>query len=181
MFCPECGQTLSRPSDSNVAITSEESKVANEPPQADSNVAIASEEPKVANEPPQADAPAVRVDDNIQAERAEVASPSPGVIQPPGDEEKPEQRAEPAATAGPVSVIVPEHARTAKARETLHRASTAARGAIEGNVKRVEKIRQVSSVVFEEASYDPSLRFVLVALALFVLFAVLLLLSKVMG
>jgi hypothetical protein len=35
--------------------------------------------------------------------------------------------------------------------------------------------------MFEEASYDPSLRFVLVALGLFVVFLVLLLLSKVMG
>jgi len=49
------------------------------------------------------------------------------------------------------------------------------------NVKRVEKIRQVSTVMFEEASYDPSLRFVLVALGLFIVFIILLVLSKVMG
>jgi hypothetical protein len=67
------------------------------------------------------------------------------------------------------------------AREKLHRASTAARGALEENVKRVEKIRHASSAVIEEASYDPSLRFVLVALALFAIFVVLLVLSKVMG
>jgi len=48
-------------------------------------------------------------------------------------------------------------------------------------VKRVEKIHHVSSVMLEEASYDPSLRFVLVAVGLFVLFVVLLVLSKVMG
>jgi hypothetical protein len=63
----------------------------------------------------------------------------------------------------------------------LQRASKATRGAIEGNVKRVEKIHHVSSVMLEEATYDPSLRFVLVALGLFVLFVVLLVLSKVMG
>jgi hypothetical protein len=68
-----------------------------------------------------------------------------------------------------------------RTRETLQRASQRTRGAIEGNVKRVEKIHHVSSVVFEEAHYDPSLRFVLVALGLFVLFIVLLVLSKVMG
>ena len=68
-----------------------------------------------------------------------------------------------------------------KARESLHRASTATREALADNVKRVEKIRHVSSVVLEEATYDPSLRFVLVALAIFVIFLVLLLLSKVMG
>ena len=68
-----------------------------------------------------------------------------------------------------------------RTRETLHRASGAARGAIESNVKRAEKIHHVSSVVLEEATYDPSLRFVLVALGLFLLFVILLVLSKVMG
>jgi len=63
----------------------------------------------------------------------------------------------------------------------LHRASTVAKEALEDNVKRVEKIRQVSSVVLEEAHYDPSLRFVLVALAVFLIFVILLVLSKVMG
>ena len=51
-----------------------------------------------------------------------------------------------------------------------------------GNVRdRVEKIRHVSSVVIDQASYDPSLRFILVAAALFVLFLVLLIISKVIG
>jgi hypothetical protein len=68
-----------------------------------------------------------------------------------------------------------------RTRERLHRASTAARGAIGDNVKRVEKIHHVSTAVFEEAHYDPSLRFVLVALGLFIVFVVLLVLSKVMG
>ena len=68
-----------------------------------------------------------------------------------------------------------------KARDSLHRASTATREALADNVKRVEKIRHVSSVVLEEATYDPSLRFVLVALGIFLVFLVLLLLSKVMG
>ena len=68
-----------------------------------------------------------------------------------------------------------------KARDSLHRASTATREALADNVKRVEKIRQVSSAVLGEATYDPSLRFVLVAVGIFVVFLVLLLLSKVMG
>lgn len=72
-----------------------------------------------------------------------------------------------------------------KTRETLHRASAAAsaaaRGVIEEPVKRVERIRHASTHVIEEASYDPSLRFVLVALGLFVVFLILLVLSKVMG
>jgi uncharacterized Zn finger protein (UPF0148 family) len=51
---------------------------------------------------------------------------------------------------------------------------------VEGNVAhRVQKLRDASSVVIDEASYDASLRFVLVAVALFILFLVMLLLSKV--
>jgi hypothetical protein len=72
-----------------------------------------------------------------------------------------------------------------RTRERLHRAGSAAssvaRGALEDNVKRVEKIHHVSTAMFEEATYDPSLRFVLVALGLFLVFVILLILSKVMG
>jgi hypothetical protein len=80
-------------------------------------------------------------------------------------------QAEPVARAGTYE----------KAREGFHRASTATREALADNVKRVEKIRHVSSAMIEEATYDPSLRFVLVALVVFVVFVLLLLLSKVMG
>jgi len=64
----------------------------------------------------------------------------------------------------------------------LHRATEAARRELEESVlPQVQRLRQVSSVVLEEASYDPSLRFVLVAAVLFVIFVVVLALSKVMG
>ena len=53
---------------------------------------------------------------------------------------------------------------------------------VASNVReRVEKIRHVSSVVIDQASYDPSLRFILVAAVIFVLFLLLLILSKVIG
>jgi predicted nucleic acid-binding Zn-ribbon protein len=78
-------------------------------------------------------------------------------------------------------VVEDRHTARERTRETLHRASNMARGAIEDNVKRVEKIHHVSTVMLEEATYDPSLRFVLVALGLFVVFVILLVLSKVMG
>jgi hypothetical protein len=68
-----------------------------------------------------------------------------------------------------------------RTREKFQRASSVARGALEDNVKRVEKIHHVSTAMLEEASYDPSLRFVLVAVGLFVVFVILLVLSKVMG
>lgn len=46
---------------------------------------------------------------------------------------------------------------------------------------RVEHIRKVSSVMIDQAAYDPSLRFLLVAAAMFLLFLILLILSKVLG
>lgn len=58
----------------------------------------------------------------------------------------------------------------------LQRATTRVR---EGEVgQRVKKVRQISSVVLDEAGYDPSLRFVLVAAILFILFLVIMLLNR---
>jgi hypothetical protein len=58
----------------------------------------------------------------------------------------------------------------------------AARDAAEGKfAPRVEKLRQASNVMLEEASYDPSLRFVLVAVAIFVLSLLILLLNHLLG
>ncbi len=54
-------------------------------------------------------------------------------------------------------------------------------GVAENVRERVEKIKHVSSVVIDQAAYDPSLRFLLVAVALFLLFIVLVILSKVLG
>jgi hypothetical protein len=52
-------------------------------------------------------------------------------------------------------------------------------GGLEDKAKpRAEKPRRVSSVVLDEAAYDPSIRFILVVAFLFVVFLVLLLLSK---
>lgn len=50
---------------------------------------------------------------------------------------------------------------------------------VEGDMlQRVQKIRNISNVVIDEASYDPSLRFVLVAAALFIVFLLIVLLNK---
>jgi uncharacterized membrane protein YvbJ len=51
----------------------------------------------------------------------------------------------------------------------------------DGVLGRLEKIREVSSVVFDQAAYDPSLRFLLVAAGLFLVFLLLVILSKVIG
>jgi hypothetical protein len=54
-------------------------------------------------------------------------------------------------------------------------------GVAENVRERVEKIRHVSSVVIDQAAYDPSLRFLLVAAVLILLVVVLVILSKVIG
>jgi hypothetical protein len=58
------------------------------------------------------------------------------------------------------------------------RAGPPPRELIDDGPNRVEKFRQMSTAVIDEATYDPSLRFVLVAAVLFVLFLLLLLLSE---
>lgn len=60
----------------------------------------------------------------------------------------------------------------------IHRATDKARGVEENVGKRVQKFRELSSVVIDEAGYDPSLRFVLVAAILFVLFLLIVLLNR---
>jgi hypothetical protein len=63
-----------------------------------------------------------------------------------------------------------------------HRVKVAARDAVEGKIApRVEKLRQASTVVLDEAADDPGLRFVLVAALLILLSLVLLLLNQTLG
>ena len=59
---------------------------------------------------------------------------------------------------------------------------SAAREAVEEKLSpRVEKLRHASNVMLEEAAYDPSLRFVLVAAAAVILSLLLLLLNYLLG
>ena len=74
-------------------------------------------------------------------------------------------RPDPAATQ-PLSAVVPP------ASPRVHE---------DGVLGRVEEIKKVSTVMIHQAAYDPSLRFLLVAAGLFLLFLVLLILSKVIG
>jgi len=158
LFCPQCGKPLTKtpedafdPKASDDAHASTPASVPNEP----ANAVMAS--------PPQI----------LVAPAAEMQTAS----------EAPPPKQAPEVSAPKPPEQTPTHSKTPHktARDKLHRASTATREALADNVKRVEKIRQVSTVMFEEASYDPSLRFVLVALGLFIVFIILLVLSKVMG
>ena len=78
---------------------------------------------------------------------------------------------------------IPEHAATTTMTipETVLDNTPAPAVHDEGVRGRVEKIRKVSSVVIDQAAYDPSLRFLLVAAVMFLLFLILLILSKVVG
>jgi len=151
LFCPECGRPLSEKS------TEPETTKPVEP-------LSSKTEPKEDDIPDAADSSVNEPPSSVQRAIGETSAVT---VNPKDDD------------------AIAVHRRGEKTRERLHRASDIARGVgrgvIEEPAKRVEKIRQASTVVIEEASYDPSLRFVLVALALFVVFVVLLVLSKVMG
>jgi endogenous inhibitor of DNA gyrase (YacG/DUF329 family) len=56
------------------------------------------------------------------------------------------------------------------------------RDEVDGSARaKVERLRKASSVVIEQAHYDPSIRFLLVTAGLFILFILLLVLSKILG
>jgi len=192
MFCPECGKALSTAPNQSKQAQSDQSHSAKESDVAapgENSEASESEKPEIEEQPPPSEAGQPSIDQNIDASVKEPKVDSPVTdtgnqsLQPSpaaDEKQKPQAPADSPPAVNAVAVEAP-HRRGEKARERLHRASEVARGVIEQPAKRVEKIRQVSSVVIEEASYDPSLRFVLVALGLFVLFIILLVLSKVMG
>ena len=162
LFCPECGKPLATSETHETKIVTENAPDADE----------IQSQPVVS-----------RADDSATTEPAAVsdAIPEQPRVDEPPQPETPELSTGDVAPATIDPSRAPRHGARERTRETLHRASNVARGAIEDNVKRVEKIHHVSSVMFEEAHYDPSLRFVLVALGLFLVFVLLLVLSKVMS
>ena len=98
----------------------------------------------------------------------------------PAPPQKPPVKAAPAAVT-PAKTRKPAIGQQAlgKMGAGIQKATHVARD-VEGNVAhRVQQLRDASSVVVTEASYDTSLRFVLVAVVLFILFLVILFLSKV--
>jgi hypothetical protein len=95
-------------------------------------------------------------------------------IDSPSGEVKGEER--------PRAVTFVDPGATDRTQRKRQRVRTAAREAVEENLlPRVERLRQASNVVLDEAAYDPSLRFVLIALALFLVFLALLLASSILG
>ena len=96
----------------------------------------------------------------------------------------PEPKSPPAiASPPPADPPISKPAQRAKAEvgARIQRATDKARGVEENVGKRVQKFREISSVVIDEAGYDPSLRFVLVAVVLFILFVLIVILNKFIG
>ena len=157
MFCPECGQPLGQEPGATDA-----QKIAEQETPGESSAAVSA-----------------AGSDTSQAGEAQPSAPAPA--QPPAQVETADSDPNPETKREGQTVSPENPTRVERTREKLQHASSVARGAIEQNVKRADKIRHVSSAMLEEASYDPSLRFVLVALGVFIVFLLLLLLSKVMG
>jgi len=79
---------------------------------------------------------------------------------------------------GPRSKVVAYSSTRDKSRPRKQSMTAAARDAVEDSlIPRMERLRQTSAVVLDEAADDPSLRFVLIAAVLFLIFLIMLLLS----
>jgi hypothetical protein len=192
LFCPECGHPLARK-------TAKESQEGGSVSESENAVQAAATDESAAKEveptpspDPETESPAA-IETEAKAEPAPesdaagestVESPKPIAMEPGTQSAKP-VTTQPERQPGRLSTGRDRAAASTalaanKARNKIQKATTAARDKLEDNVRpRVDKIRQASTVVLEEASDDPSVRFILVAGALFVLFLVLLFLSKV--
>ncbi|MDX6611890.1 MAG: zinc-ribbon domain [Blastocatellia bacterium] len=178
LFCPQCGYPLTQ-TPKTVSETADGEASAT--PAADISPALAADIPEAVK----GGAP---VEDSASSEvkTPTVGEPevAPNETADPTEGSVPELKAEVQSGNAAIDDRRRPVASTAlaanRARTKIKQATTAARDKIEDNVRpRVDKIRQASSVVLEEANYDPSVRFILVAGVLFVLFVVLLIISKV--
>ena len=97
-------------------------------------------------------------------------------------DDSPPAASTPTNSAAPAAVIGHVRHDSNDSRMRSQQPRSATRAAMEGRVKPgVDKLRRVSSVVLDEAAFDPGVRFILVVGVLFLLFLVLLLLSKWIG
>jgi hypothetical protein len=175
LFCPQCGDA--QPQRQTRADAGPESTSKNTAPLEDAEV----------------ETPQRSMSDTIAIERPQETSQQPAASQlmsPTIAIEKPEETPQAPANAPSMSDTIAIERPAEKAKRPagagvrgavggqLRRANTIARE-VEGDViHRVKKVRQISSVVLEEAGDDPSLRFVLVAAIVFILFLVIVLLNK---
>ena len=156
LFCPQCGN----PQPARQTRTAAE-------PETTSKTTAPLEGEKAESAP-------LSMSDTIAIERPEDIPKVPDASRSMSDTmviERPER-----TTKGPVSPGV-----RGAVGARIQRATTLARD-VEGDViHRVQKVREVSSVVLDEAGNDPGLRFLLVAIIVFVLFLVIVLLNKLIA
>jgi hypothetical protein len=154
LFCPQCGKAL--------------------PPRASNQTQ------------PLVSAPGkekIPIDTTLAVEREDSLREAAQKSSPIGSRREPQTETQRAAQNEPAVKAPAERARAGQAAlgavgAGIHRATTLARD-VEGDMlHRARKVREISSVVLDEAGYDPSLRFVLVAAVLFLLFLVIVLLNK---
>jgi len=178
LFCPQCGNAQPQP----------HTRVDAEPQSTSKPTAPLQDSEIAASERSLSDTIAIeRPQDTLEAPaRSQLMSPTIAIEKP---DEPPPAPANPRSMSDTIAIERPaEKPKTsagAGVRQAvggqLRRANTIARG-VEGDViHRVQKVRQISSVVLEEAGDDPGLRFVLVAAIVFILFLVIVLLNKLIA
>lgn len=178
-FCPQCGASIN-PAASNPVSTIDASEV----PLNQTMEAVESQSPTPAVTMDAAaplsdlaatsDVVAVN-DEGVVAPAEELVSTSPVVMtetRADGDEDALESMVAASGTTTTSSSVPTRR----------HRVKVAARDAVEGKIApRVEKLRQASTIMLDEAADDPGLRFVLIAALLVILSLGLLLLSQMLG
>ena len=157
LFCPQCGNA--QPSQKSAQS---QPPVADAPPETTSKNTAPLAESEVPQPKTLADTIALKQDEAAPTASTDAKSSDTIAIERPAGSAKATGSAR---TRGVVGT-------------NLKRATTIARG-VEGDViQRVQKVRQISHVVLDEAGDDPGLRFLLVAIVVFILFLVIVLLNK---
>lgn len=185
LFCPQCGDALPKRDEAEPSslFAAELTTTKNTAPLEDADGPMpTSMSDTIAIERPES------LSDTVAIERPQQPTPQPPTPQQPTPQQP--RMSDTIAIARPKKSqprvsqksAAPPQADAPRVRAAvgtkLQRAGSIARG-VEGDVKhRVQKVRKMSSVVIDEAGYDPSLRFVLVAAGLFVLFVIIMLLNR---
>jgi len=172
-FCPQCGQMLDQPNE--------------EPDESDQTEAEVIEAQATHLSTDDGDHDNQEQVNHSSTIQEAVAATEPLIVQrPEGDGTEPSVTADEASGYKTQPLFANRTLANASvaslAESKLKRSSTdAATKSDQRVLTRVDRIRKVSSVMIDQAAYDPSLRFLLVAGALFVLFVILMILSKVLG
>ncbi|HKZ80202.1 MAG TPA: hypothetical protein VJ124_18150 [Pyrinomonadaceae bacterium] len=178
-YCPECGHELGQKA-VETDVSAPNATAANP---AGETINLSEVDPAVPSQPDEPLKPPVLGDSSPSEQTLsegddavavyETFEPAEGDSLPKPQPEKSGERVR--------SFVSQRPAMTQGARDKIHRATLAAREIEDDVLHKVEKIRKMSTVVFDEAAYDPSVRFLLVAGALFALFLVIVVLNKMIG